>query len=234
MATEIDTVLETSFVLVNQGLLVDTASRKRFTDAYGAEVSTEPGIAVQVGGPSQVVEDSPNLVLPRDRISLELAPNRFAAKRQYPTEADLPRLAEVLALALLLSPHVRGRATFGFNITISYFHGANSTSSRYLADRLLPSGLSRRIAGGLNLDSSPPDVSGASLRFSYHHSGRRWSPRFEPRTSDLDQSGAKVYLALNVHHQNDFLPLGKDPICEFLTDVWHHAHDLVKAVDTDV
>lgn len=226
-AAEVDAVLEASFVLANQGLLVDQDSRAKFIAGCGTEVMTQPGVSVQIIGSAQPVQEAANLVLAQDRITLECGSNRFVGKREFPLKDDLERLADVLAVAFQHSPHVRGRGMFGVNLILTYAHGSGLTSSEYLAGRLLQESVVHQIAK-LAPDT---DVSGQSISLSYSDGPRRWIPKFEPRSPDRDPFGERVYLSINCHHEDAVIPLGKAPIWELLQTVWAHTHELVGAVN---
>ncbi|MCY3895193.1 MAG: hypothetical protein OXG17_01855 [Chloroflexi bacterium] len=232
MAPKVDAVLEMSFVLVNQALMTAPGSRERFIKSCGSEVSQQPGFVLQIGGAAAAPQESPNLVLARDRMALELLPDRFVAKREFPGEADLERMADVLALAFTLSPHVVGRATFGYNLALTYFHGSDTTPGKYLAARLLRHGIGGSIFRQLSGDQDSLSVEGATIGFSYVYGDRKWNPKLEPRARDHDPAGQRIHLALNCHCENRVLSLGSEGIHRDLLDIWNHAHLLIEAIDT--
>lgn len=233
MAPKVDAVLEISFVLVNQALLTVPGNRKKFIESCGSEVFQQPGFVLQISGAVAPRQESPNLVLARDRMTLELLPDRFVAKREFPGIDDLERMADVLALAFTHSPDVLGQATFGYNLVLTYFHGSDTTPGRYLAARLLRPGLGGSISHKLPGSHESFDVEGRAVGLSYLYEGRLWNPTFEPRARDHDPAGQRVHLALNCHNENCVLPLSSDKICEALVDVWNHAHQLVEVIDAN-
>ena len=233
MAPKVDAVLEISFVLANQALLTVPGNREKFIESCGSEVSQQPGFVLQISGAAARPQESPNLVLARDRMTLELLPDRFVAKREFPGLDDLKRMADVLALAFAHSPDVLGQATFGYNLSLTYFHGSDTTPGRYLAARLLHLGLGGSISHKLPGSHESLDVEGQVVGFSYLYEGRRWSPRFEPRARDHDPAGQRVHLALNCHYENCKLSLSSVEIYEALADVWSHAHQLVEVIDAN-
>ena len=233
----VESVLEMSFILTNQGLLVSPEHKQRFIDNCGQEATLEaPSIAIQLGSSPEFAappQEMQNLVMPRDRVTMELAPNRFAFKRAFPEVADLQRLSELLSLAFTFSPHATGRATFGYNIEVVYFHNSPAPSAQYLADKLLRKNLHPGLVEILNNNAHLIGPQGSSIQFVYACNNRRWMPRFEPRAPNRDPHSRRVFLSLNCHHENQPLQLAADLIHRELIDVWSHAHGLMSLIDND-
>ena len=233
MAPKVDAVLEMSFVLVNQALLTAPGSREKFIQTCGSEVAQQPGFVLQIGAAAALPQESPNLVLARDRMTLEFLPDRFVAKREFPGISDLERMADVLALAFAYSPQVVGRATFGYNLALTYFHGSDTTPAKYLAARLLRPGLGGSISHDLSGSHESLGVEGGAVGFGYLYEDRRWNPKFEPRARDHDPTGQRIHLALNCHCESRELSLGSEGIHRDLVDIWNHAHHLVEVIDSN-
>ncbi len=233
----VESVLEMSFILTNQGLLVSPEHKQRFIDNCGQEATLEaPSLAIQLGSSPELTappQETQNLVMPRDRVTMELAPNRFAFKRAFPEEADLQRLSELLSLAFTYSPHATGRATFGYNIEVVYFHNSPSPSGQYLADKLLRENLQPALINNLTKNAQLIGPQGSSLQFVYACNNRRWTPRFEPRAHNRDPHARRVFLSLNCHYENQSLQLAEALIRDELMSVWNHAHMLISLVDSD-
>ena len=233
----VESVLEMSFILTNQGLLVSPEHKQRFIDNCGQEATLEaPSIAIQLGSSPELAappQETQNLVMPRDRVTMELAPNRFAFKRAFPEEADLQPLSELLSLAFTFSPHATGRATFGYNIEVVYFHNSPPPSGQYLADKLLRKNLRPELITNLTSNTDLIGPQGSSLQFVYASNNRRWTPRFEPRAHNRDPHARRVFLSLNCHHENQPLQLAAASIHDELVDLWNHARMLISLVDSD-
>ena len=215
MAVKIQDFLKADIVFAGVGLL----RNQRGLDAFTASVGTE------------IVVDAPNslpgvpvpglrVALNRDRIVLDLAPERTLITKDYPSSDDLDRLAEVTALALENTGSEGGMLqAVGFNVELVYDQDSGQTASRYLSERLFNSRLSKKI--GL-------PIHGAEGRLVFTSGENLIGVTLQPRFGDATTT--RIFMNLNLHRQTQILPTQLE-IKESLRNALNDAEEIARRID---
>ncbi len=215
MAVEIQDVLKADIVFAGVGLL----RNQQGLDAFTASVGTE--IVVDAPNPLPGVP-APGLrvALNRDRIVLDLAPERSVIARDYPSSKDLDRLAEVTALALENTGSEGGMLqAVGFNIALVYDQDTHETAVRYLSERLFNKRLTTKI--GL-------PTFGAEGRLTFISDEHLIGVTLQPRFSDATTT--KVFMNLNLHCATQILPTQQE-IEDSLRKALNNAVEFARRID---
>ena len=216
MTARLEDVLKTNVVLVGIRLLSTLPERDAFRRVVETDVS-EVAPSIQLGisaGPTQLELGLSTLVLDRDRITLELTPDRSTISREYPSKEGLERMAEVVGHAIDLSnPGRQQLRAFGFNVEVIYVLGDEDTAYQYIAARLLAPDLFRNYF-----------LRGGAARFHLVREDQTWNLNIEPRFSDPATN--KVFVSLNLHFDSPTMP-SKSLIRESLQKVWAQAHSIM-------
>lgn len=222
-------VLKTNLVLIGVRLLNTPDARAKFDDGVGTDVSeTGVGITLNISvaplpvGPTQL-ELGQTLTLNRDRITLELTPDRTTINRDYPSKDDLARLAEVAALAIKSSDtHNLGLRAVGFNIDVVYEQTTGLTALSFLVGRVFVPKL---------FQSAGYQLQGGAARLHLLRGEQVWNINIEPRFNNPEST--KVYASFNLHRDTKSLPQ-PDHIKASLEEVWDQAYSIVKSLDEGI
>ena len=222
MPAEIQDILKINVVFVGIGLLNTPAEVEAFSGAVAADVQLE-ATGLVFGMPPILPEPGRKLAIPRERVTLDLSPARTIIEREYPTEGDVSRLAEVAGYAVQhTAPQESLPAAFGYNVELVFNQTSGSHSLRYLGDRLFHQ---RNFAtDGWNL------VGGAG-RLIFDSVDGRWTIQLEPRFNSEETH--QVFVNLNLHKAEQDLPQA-DEIRQSLTKVWNEVHTLITRFDVSV
>ena len=215
MAVKIQDVLKADIVFAGVGLLRNQQGLDAFTESVGTEIGADASNS-QLGVPVPGLR----ITLNRDRIVLDLAPERTVITRDYPLSHDLDRLAEVTALALDNSgPEGGVLQAVGFNIALVYDQDTHQTAVQYLSERLFNKRLSNEI--GL-----PIQVAEGRLTFNSgeHQIAVTLQPRFGYATT------TKVFMSLNLHRETQILPTQQE-IKESLREALNNAEEFARRID---
>ncbi|MXY71466.1 MAG: hypothetical protein F4Y97_00340 [Dehalococcoidia bacterium] len=214
-------VLKSNIVLVGIALLNSEAEIDAFRNAVDAEVTVElpglPGLSL-----SSPLQEVPRLIkINRDRIVLNISPERSVIERQYPSADDLSRLADIASLAIThtVSGSASAPSAFGFNVEMLYESDTTPRASRYIADRLFDPELSVNDGWALH---------GGSAKLSFASGESLWNVAIEPRFQDGETP--KVYFSLNLHRGEARLPSTTD-IVTSLQETWTNAEAFVAKFD---
>ncbi len=219
MAIENKTVLKINFVLVNFDLLSLEGEMEGFQEHAGTEVIPTMMTPV-MGQPVTPLVPGTRLELPQERVSLTVLPGRSTVEREYPTESDLPRLADLVDFAIGNTQNKSSLPTaFGYNIDFVYDQTSGRPALEYIGSRLF--GSVTATLPGFNL------VGGAA-RLVYAGQSGVWNLRFEPRLND--ERASRVYLSMNYHKTEQRLPDREETLCSF-REVWKQGHDLITRLD---
>ena len=217
MAVKIQDVLKADIVFAGVGLLRNQQGLDAFTESVGTEIGADASNS-QLGVPVPGLR----IALNRDRIVLDLAPERTVIARDYPSSHDLDRLAEVTALATENTGSEGGVLwAVGFNITLVYDQDSGMTASTYIADRLLSEHAFK--SGGWQL------TAGAN-RTVIDANGPRITQSVAPRFNDA--STTKIFASLNLHTETNQMPHHSE-IFASLQYAWKLIHDFPVQFDED-
>lgn len=212
-------VLKANLVLVGLQLLSKPADFEEFRQLVATDVVTA-GVGLVTNIPSGATEPGFVHTLNKDRITLDLSKARSVITRDYPSKADLHRLADVAAYAIRLSSRAGPQpAAFGYNLDLVYEQHSDAKSFSYLSQRLFNSNLSGR--DGWNLV-------GGFGKLHYQDGSRRWMITVEPRFHD--EQTTRIFLSLNLHINEQRYP-GDEEIKKAFQEVWNQAHNIPKWLD---
>ena len=219
MAIIFKDVLKAELALVGLGLLNNSQEFEGFRSRAQTDV-VNSGQTITIEALTNVAESGRSFSLNRDRIVLDISPSRASIRRDYPSEQDLGRLAEVASLAIEQSSSGRENLrAFGYNIDLVYDQDSTTPASQYLAERLFSEELPRR--GEWNLV-------GGSGKLTYSEGENQWQITVEPRFNEPNTS--RVFLTLNLHKEKQ-VPPSESEIKESLMEAWAQAHDFAVLLD---
>lgn len=219
MTVKVEDVLKVDFVLVGLELLNDASAYETFRDAVGTDVVVS-GHGVSLDARTNVTEFSRSVSLNRDRITLDLSPSRSTIRREYPSEAELRRLAEVSGHAIgkttVAGQHLRA---FGYNLELVYDQDSGEPASKYLADRLFSSSIPIQ---------DDWELIGGGAKMVYNEGGNQWQFTTEARFNEPGTT--KVFLNLNLHKDQQEPPT-PNQIENHLQAIWDQAHLFASLLD---
>ena len=219
MPAEIRDVLKINVVLVGIGLLNTPDEVHAFSEAVATDVQmSEAGLVL--GLPPALPELGRRLAIPRERVTLDLSPARTVIEREYPSEGDVSRLAEVAGYAVQhTAPQEMPPAAFGFNVELVFNQTSGSPSLQYLGDRLFHQ---------KNFGAADWNLAGGAGRLIFDSADGRWTIQVEPRFNSEDTS--QVFVKLNLHKAEQRIPHA-DEIRQSFMNVWNGAHTFVTRFD---
>ena len=216
--------MKVNVVFLGIHLLRNLDEREQFKQSAGTEV-VEGGLDVRLAigisplgiSPAPAEPPLPSLVLNRDRITVNAAPERSEITKDYPFDIeDLERLTEITSRTIELSD-LRGQRlqAYGFNLEAVYslpipageFLSQNVLNPRPFAD------LGYQMIGG---------ASNLQLMKGPH----LWNLRFEPRFGDYSQK--KIFIAFNLHRESQAIPTERD-IRRSLAEIWSQAQAVMNS-----
>ena len=210
-------VLNASIVFLGMELMNTPEASRNLENAVNGDVlGMDVGIAVTAGG---APEPSRRIVLPRDRIAIEIASARSSVVAEYP-QPDFIRMAGIVACALENTEIEEQQATFGYNMTLVLSPELEGTAVKHIGDHLFSATSFGREdwqrVGGLG-----------TLYFLDGH--RRWTFSIEPRPRD-DAQSKRFFMSINLHQSNVNLPSESDVVntfVEMLTEAGQFMDQLV-------
>ena len=229
MAIEFQEVLKANVVLAGVVLLGEQSQRDKFTSLVETEIISEvlvggpiPSGAV-IGGPANNADTELVMTLHRDRIQLVAAQSRTSIERQYPSLADLERLADVTGHAIEStdSPETPPTA-FGFNLDLIYRPTESRPSANYIAELLF---------SNKSFGFEEWNLVGGAGKLTFEGNGALWTFTLEPRGND--QSGRRVYLSINLHRNEQRFPSREEILCS-LTEIWEHSRTFATLLDSGI
>ena len=230
MSFEVQDVLKINLVLVGIQLLGKPEERSVFGDSVGTEISEVVGSGVtSSAGPSgysapvPALEQPRALILDKERIKLELFPDRSTISRDYPQRSDIDRLAEVTGLAIgsseLGDQQLRA---FGFNIEVAWESTSGESALEFISTRVFAPDLFR---------DSEYRLIGGSPRLQLLLDDMLWNVAIEPRFGDPESN--RIFVSMNLHREESEIPTEPD-IRDSLAQVWNHAHAFLVSVSRSI
>lgn len=221
MPAEVRDVLKFNIVLVGPGLLNSPEDVRAFSNAVDSDVvPTAEGLVF--GFPSSPAGLGRKLALQRDRISLDLTPDRTVIEREFPGKSDLDRLAEIYEQAVKNTKSKRDLRAHGYNLELVFDQNSGQSSLRYLGDRLF---------GSANFAFEDWGLAGGSGKLIFDSPAGRWTVLIEPRLND--EQSKRVFLNLNLHKVDSQMP-ELNAVRRTFAEVWEKAHFFVKHLDKSV
>ncbi len=214
---DIQDVLSANVVILGSGLFQNNEGIREFTGAVGGEVTIEipnalPGLPTSLFGTQ--------LSLRKERILLDISSERTTFRMEYPALEGLQRLASIVARA---NEHLKIETqtviAVGFNVDLVYAQHGSQPATRYLAERLLKSGLS---------ENQQPAFTCTSIKLNRQFESSKLTVTIEPRFGD--ETTSSVFNGYNLHVPMLDVP-NEDTISNMLTWVWNYAHSFPMTLD---
>ena len=163
-------------------------------------------------------ENSPSITvnINRERVLMEILPNRLAVSKEYPQRTDVNRVVEVAMAGIDCSAlRTQDRVPRGYNVEILFRLDEGELAATFISERLLKS-------HQLAKDGWEPV--GQYGRVVYQQDERRWTFSVEPRNQE--SSTPILYVATNLHVDHQPIPDGNTFI-EELSSVWIETQEFV-------
>ena len=195
MPAQVRDVLKANIVFVGLELLTKPTEVTEFSEALGVDpVLAEAGLILGIS--SGRAGTGRKIALQRDRINIELIPDRTVIEREYPEEGALDRLAEVVDHAVRHTALNGGKPrAFGYNFELVYDQTSGHPSFQYLGSRLFGN-------GGFALEDW--NLVGGAGRLLFDSSDGRWTIQVEPRHNDEETT--RVFMNVNLHKTEQRVP----------------------------
>ena len=206
----VEDVLQINLIFVDVSLIATSDAVAAFRADVGTELTS-----VEAAMGSDVVQRTHTVN--RDRISIVALSDRSIIAKEYPTQQDFERFAQVASMAIAHTTGQQLRA-FGYNIDLIYETNPKQPAIEYLGSRLFTPSLFQERGWQL--------VGGAA-RLIFQKNGQLGQVRLEPRLND--DTSTKVYMSLNFHQsRDDGLPFPTEADIRTSLDLlWTEAYSLV-------
>ena len=212
-------ILNVNFVLVGVQLLDTSSKRRQFAGGVGLSEITEEEASLNVPQTPVPVPGIRRVSLNRDRITLTMTnePDRTVIQRDYPSQAELGRLVDIIVLAIKQSSSSeREQLTrHGFNADVVYQLPTGWTYGRFISDHVLRRDL---------LGNAGYKTESANLRIRLSRNSQTWYVRMEPRMGADDSE--LLFASLNLDIETNKMP-SRSAIMEHLQEIWEQAHGIM-------
>ena len=179
MSVEIIDWMSASLVLLGPGLLASDEEVSSFASAYSPEI--EVGQVIAESGAGR------RLALNRDRISIDLFPQRSVIKQDYPPPNDLSRFTEAILNATQISCDISGIRAHGYNVEFLFTQTEYPTVYEYIAKKVLT-----------GFRAPDGNIVGAMVQFRFRDAdGQMWNIDIQPRLRKDDATAG--YCSVNLH-----------------------------------
>ena len=222
MSVSVQDVLRVDVVLVHARLLGAPDERAQFSANTGAIPDAGGGLilADTAGGK---LEQTIRLIVPRDRLAIELNASRIQVATEYPQSIEAVDLLEDLVAAAIEATETPGPPiSYGFNIQLTYTPDMPEHTAFAYLGRLFAAGsdlrMGRLIGGSCRMlfdDLDDQDV--------------KWTAALEPRFNREDTG--LIYLQLNEHVSNGGEFPGAGDVSSKARLLWQRAGELMDAID---
>lgn len=218
-------VLKANVVLVGVRLLGTPEQTTEFRMALDTECKESnpiPGLALSIstpGLPSNLDLVPKTLTIGRDRITLQLIPDRTIVEMEYPRCDTLERLNYVTSLAYAHSAvSIQNLRAVGFNLEAVYQLSNGETAGEFMSNRIFSQGL---------VGESGFKLRGGSTKLHLVRGRKQWVINIEPRLGD--NLGSKIFVNMNLHFSNEAGPVmpSQEFIGESLSELWNQAQTMM-------
>jgi hypothetical protein len=218
MASTPRDVIVINLVLVGVELLGTQEQVQSFAAAVEPDLRIEPSRTTNLS--TGETEQGKTIAIDRERITIESAPSRSSINRQYPSETDFYRFAEVVSGALEHSD-LNGRKprSFGYNLEAVFDQDSGDPALLYLGQRIL---------GAQPLGNTDWNFVGATSRSIFTSRQGQWTLALEPRFNN--PTTPSVFLSLNLHKDEQIVP-SKEEVETSLMTIWKEAQDFMNRLD---
>ena len=221
MAAIVEDILKININLVGISIPVDKEIISAFSNTVGTDVLWM-GREIQSDLNPKASAAGQGLVLQRDRVSIMTLPDRIIVEREYPSESDLQRLAEIADAVLLHREGDTFPAAFGYNLDLVYRQESEFSAYQYIGERLFRKDV-----------LTPEDwvLEGGSGRLIFGSSVGRWTIQIEPRFNQDSES--RLFIDLNLHKQEQRVPDSNEMLRDFHC-IWSQSHSFIDHLDGKV
>ena len=231
MEIEREDVLNISLVILGVQLLNKSEAKNEFAKQVGTEVTDTPTAGVTgmitinltpaIGETPPPISPPPppfqKMRLNRDRIQLDLLPDRANILKEYPKREEIYRFAEVVGIALdqtdFSSQHPQA---YGVNLDAVYRLTTGETASQFIVSQLYTPNL---------FQEKGYQVLGGTSELSLRREERSWNIRFQPRFGDTEAD--KLFVGLNLHNDDGLVPT-QAIMAELLIEVWDQMDSIME------
>ena len=189
-------VLRAGVVFLGEMPLSAPGEQQRFVDRVGGEVSrTEvPGFPMEIPGLPEGLIPGPSttLQIDRERVTINLAEDRSAFDKAYPTpDHDFARLGALVELAMKYTENWTPPRAVGYNVDLVRDCTDAGSAFSLLSERLLHPELS------LPAEWHHLGVVTSTIIFGEAQPNIRWQVKLEPRLGD--NTSTRLFAAVNLH-----------------------------------
>ena len=229
MEIELEDVLNISLVILDVQLLNKSEAKNEFAKQVGTEVTDTPTAGVTgmitinltpAAGETPTPPSPPpfqKMRLNRDRIQLDLLPDRTSILKEYPKREEIDRFAEVVGIALDQTDFSSQRPqAYGVNLDAVYRLTTGETASQFIVSQLYTPNL---------FQEKGYQVLGGTSELSLRREERSWNIRFQPRFGDPEAD--KLFVGLNLHNDDGLVPT-QAIIAKLLTEVWDQMDSIME------
>ena len=221
--------LKANIVLLGLRLIQDTSQRKVLESDLGTEIvdvqlGNQASLNFQSGG-EQISLIPRKLVLGKERITIDLFPDKSMVTLDYPASVeDLDGLAEITRKAIDLSVVSNQSLTaFGFNVDVTFEPTEGLNSGDFIANRVFRPGM---------LSEKGYQIVGGTPKLNLLGPGdKKWSVSIEPRFGVMDSP--KVYMTLNLHYNypgDDIAPTFR-VLRDSLRSAWDNSKTILEGLN---
>ena len=241
MTLEIEDIRNISLVLPSVQLLNRADTKEEFEKQVGTEVTDEAqegmGFFVSIGITQQTSEAPPQTPVPppptlrrwrieRDRILLDLLPDRTTIVKEYPKREDIDRFAEVLDIAFQLTDfddQQNPLRRYGLNIDAACRVTTGERASQFLVNRLYKLNVFQEGGYGVEADL---------LHLRLRRDEILWRIRMRPRPAGPND---RIDIGLNLQRDADKggMPAQAD-LAFWFTQVWEQMESIVELLAKEV
>lgn len=224
MLIQLQDILRADLVLVGIELLNSPAQVDGFRRAVPGDLQQSSGGDINI--PTGMAGPARMLTYPRDRIAMNLSPQRSVIAREYPSienlEKDLNRLSEVAAGAISHTD-MRGRAiqSYGYNLQTVWSTASTRRIVDYLGERLWPYG---ELAG----EGWQPI--GGNSALVYADGARRWTVTVQVWPNDDSQTN-RLSLSVNLHYATPTASPSAHDVVDRLLQIWAESQQFMSRLD---
>ena len=226
MTLETEEILNINLTLPGIQLLNSDAPKEHFERLVGAEVIEETqagtmGFYVSINFSQQADQETLHTpVAPpppprrwriaRDRILLDLLPDRTTIVKEYPNSDDIDRFAEVVGIAFKqtnFDVQQLRRGGYGLNIEAMCRLASEESATQFLVNQLYTPNIFQREGYGVDAEI---------LQLRLHHDQEQWRVQFRPR---LPNDRILIGLSLLKQANGGLVPSAED-LSRWFTQAW--------------
>ena len=186
-------------VFLATGLLPSEGERQTFVDRRETEIVR------------QLMPNATFFTMSKERIRIELGPDRTSVRKDYPEKAESDQLAHIAVDLIQSTVHPPELTALGYNVHMVYDLGKGEMALERIGERLLSSDISL---------TQPFRIHGGAVKlYSTDELGQQWTFVVDSRFSD--PTSTKAFLATNLHIASPSPQIATaEEMAARLTEVW--------------